>query len=63
MITELNHHMMPDGTRLSEYVGLSTDTKPTTGVCNGSSFYEMDTGFTSYYDATESTGGWTEASE
>ena len=54
---------MPDKTRLSEFRGLSGDTKPTDGVCNGSSFYEMDTGFTSYYDATPSTGGWTEAPE
>ena len=62
MITEIKHKIMPDGTRLSEFRGLSSDTpKPTTGVCNGSTFYEMDTGFTSYYDATESTGGWTEA--
>ena len=63
MITEIKHKILPDGKRYSQFVGLSTDTKPTTGVCNGSSFYEMDTGFTSYYDATESTGGWTEASE
>lgn len=63
MITEINHKIMPDGKRYSQFVGISTDTKPTTGVSNGSSFYEMDTGFTSYYDATESTGGWTEASE
>lgn len=61
MITELNHVIMPDGTRWSEFIGLSTDTKPTEGVCNGSSFFEMDTNFTSYYDATESTGGWTES--
>ena len=27
----------------NEYVGLSTDTKPTDGVANGSIFYEMDT--------------------
>ena len=61
MITEIYHKIMPDGTRLSEFRGLSTDDKPTDGVCNGSSFLEIDTGFTSYYDATESTGGWTES--
>lgn len=63
MITEINHKIMPDGTRFSEFRGLSDDTKPTDNVCNGSSFLEIDTGFTSYYDATESTGGWTEAPE
>lgn len=34
----------------TEYIGLSTDTKPEEGVTNGSSFYEMDTGDTYYYD-------------
>lgn len=63
MITEIKHMMMPDGTRYSEFRGLSGDNKPTSNVCNGSSFLEMDTGFTSYYDATPSTGGWTEAPE
>ena len=62
MITEINHKIMPDGTRWSQFRGLQDDTKPTDNVCNGSEFYEMDTGFTSYYDATESTGGWTEQS-
>ena len=61
MVTEINHKMMPGGVRYSEFRGLSTDTKPEDGVCNGSVFYEMDTGFTSYFDATPSTGGWTEA--
>lgn len=60
MITEVNYKIMPGGVRYSEFRGLSTDEKPT-DAGNGSSFYEMDTGFTSYYDATESTGGWTEA--
>jgi hypothetical protein len=27
-----------------QYVGLSTDTKPTTNVANGSIFFEMNTG-------------------
>lgn len=28
----------------SQLVGLSTDTKPTTGIANGSTFLEMNTG-------------------
>lgn len=41
----------------SEYLelyGLSTDTKPTTGVMNGSSFVEMDTGKLYFFDAAGS---------
>ena len=42
MISEVNMNM-------TEYVGLSTDTKP--GGCdNGSKFTEIDTGATYYYD-------------
>lgn len=59
MITEIAHVNMPGNLRLSNFMGLSTDDpKPTDGVCNGSTFYEMDTGDTYYYDATDSTGGW-----
>lgn len=36
---------------MTNYRGLSTDTKPTDGVYNGSSFTEMDTGAVYYYDA------------
>lgn len=36
----------------SEYSGLSTDSKPTTGVFNGSTFLEMDTGRVFVFDAT-----------
>ena len=34
--------------------GLSTDTKPTTGVVNGSAFIEMDTGTIYFFDAAGS---------
>lgn len=37
-----------------EYRGLSTDTKPAEAA-NGSSFLEMDTGVTYYYDADSET--------
>lgn len=36
---------------MTEYIGLSTDTKPSGNMVNGSSFYEMDTGDTYYWDA------------
>ena len=62
MITTIKSERRTGG-RLCEFRGLSSDEKPTEGICNGSTFYEMDTGFTSYYDATPSTGGWTEAPE
>ena len=34
-----------------EYRGLSTDSKPTEGVINGSSFIEIDTGKVYLFDA------------
>lgn len=34
-----------------EYMGLSTDSKPTTGVFNGSTFFEMDTAKAFVFDA------------
>ena len=40
---------------MTKYVGLSTDTKPTEEIDNGSSFYEMDTGATYYFDADSET--------
>lgn len=33
------------------YYGLSTDSKPTTGVGNGSCFIEMDSGKVCFFDA------------
>lgn len=44
MVSIINLDMTP-------YIGLSSDTKPTENISNGSSFYEMDTGATYYYDA------------
>lgn len=41
-----------------EYVGLSTDAKPTTGVFNGSTFFEMNTGKVFMFNATSLT--WVE---
>ena len=41
-----------------EYFGLSTDTKPTSGIVTGSKFTEVDTGDVYLFDET-STGTWT----
>ena len=41
------------------FYGLSTDTKPTTKVSNGSCFIEMDTGKAYFFDAENSE--WLEA--
>ena len=38
----------------STYFGLSIDSKPTTGVGNGSAFVEMDTSKIYFYDAAGS---------
>lgn len=38
-----------------EYCGLSTDSKPTTKVFNGSTFLEMDTGDLYVFDAESMT--------
>ena len=41
-----------------DYAGLSTDTKPTTGVANGSVFIEMDTSKVYMFNAAS--GEWVE---
>lgn len=48
MTTILGHY------NIEQYVGLSTDTKPTDAV-NGSAFLEMDTGDVYLYDSQNST--------
>lgn len=50
MVTLINPH---DGF-YHEYVCKSTDTKPTTGVPNGSSCFEMDTSKSYRFDADAS---------
>ena len=47
MVTLMN----PQDMTTHEYVGLSTDTKPTTDVPNGSTFIEMDQKKLYAYDA------------
>lgn len=51
MVTRLN----PNETWAHEYAGLSTDTKPTELVPNGSTFVEMDTQKFYAFDAANST--------
>lgn len=46
------------GTRYVEGVCLSTDTKPTSDIENGSSLIEMDSGKLYFYDAES--GDWVE---
>lgn len=44
-----------DNSVVNEYRGLSTDTKPTTDVPNGSIFIEIDTGNIYFYDSANNT--------
>lgn len=41
-----------------EISGDSNDTKPTTGICDGSIFVESDTGIVSFFN--EASGEWVE---
>lgn len=52
MITVVSATWRGDTKELREYRGLSTDTKPTTNVANGSIFFEIDTGKVFMYDET-----------
>lgn len=47
----------PDGKKYVELFGLSTDSKPTTGIVTGSVFVEVDTGDAYLFDEEGST--WT----
>ncbi len=57
MITFEDGLQLIDGkwVRATTFYGLSTDTKPTEGVGNGSAFLEMDTGKIYFYDADNTT--------
>lgn len=61
MITELERINLGGGRLVIKYVGTNNDTKPVAADIepyavdlNGSSFFEMDTGDTYYYDADSS---------
>lgn len=62
MITQDKAIQIVDGevTSAATLYGLSTDTKPTDGIGNGSAFIEMDTGKLFFYDASEGGSGWIE---
>lgn len=53
--------MMSEDERLIEAYGLSTDTKPTTGVITGSVFIEVDTSSAFFFD--EVSGNWIKAGD
>ena len=57
MVRELVRRMYNDSLAYVEYAGVSTDTKPTTGIVTGSIFHEVDTGVD--YMLDEETGTWT----
>jgi len=49
MITEIVSGTINTETGHAEYIGLSTDSKPTTGVPTNSLFFELNTGDMYYY--------------
>ena len=53
MVTAQNEIQLQNGVYIgaTTFYGRSTDSKPTTGVANGSIFMEMDTGKIWFYDA------------
>ena len=56
MIRAITEIVFDDDQKYSEMFGLSTDTKPTTGLVTGSSFVEVDTGNAYLFD--EVSGDW-----
>ena len=50
MVTKINWYKRVDGNDLFELACLSTDTKPTEDIANGSILIEMDTGSIFMYD-------------
>lgn len=50
MIRYVEHRMIDAETNYVEAMGLSTDVKPTSGICTGSFFMEVDTGKAYFFD-------------
>lgn len=55
MVTNRQTFYFANGKVMVEAAGLSTDTKPTTGIANGSTFIEMDTSKLYFFDEANST--------
>ena len=49
-ITKIGTDIKDKNNSILEVIGLSTDTKPTENITNGSIFIEMDTGKIYFYD-------------
>ena len=58
----LYERLITDNKKYIEAAGLSTDTKPTTGIVTGSIFWERDasTGAWTAYMYEETSGKWTD---
>jgi hypothetical protein len=61
MIRNTVENTFTDGKRYIEAAGLSTDTKPATGVITGSLFLEVNTGDVFAFD--EESGEWKKIAE
>ena len=61
MVRITSEIMMSEDERLIEAYGLSTDTKPTTGVITGSVFIEVDTSNAFFFDEVSHT--WIKAGD
>lgn len=55
MLTVINHLRTIESKELVEIACLSTDTKPTDGIANGSACIEMDTGDVYMFNEASST--------
>ena len=56
------HHYDSNGEPVNfvEIAGLSTDSKPTAGLCSGSKLFEVDTGKAFVLDAESDSAAWHE---
>lgn len=58
MLRILKDQVFQDGKHYIEAAGLSTDTKPTTGIVTGSVFVEVDTGDGFLFKEDATTPAW-----
>ena len=57
MVRTTNMRFIGGGVNYCEFAGLSSDTKPTSGISTGSLFLEVDTGDVYAFDETDG-GAW-----